>query len=666
MVYFENLSFLSLVIGLVKTRNLFKSFMRNDVDIFYIDATLFSQFAVIPLFRFCGARIRQLHFRLLDIVDETGELVRLRITRSDLLEIQNKILESEAYKAIYHDSWQQERLKEFISKSIIDGHIRNVDSVSRFLLLTEVVAWHMRSSGISESVFMVRNRPWFGIYEDYAAKYKINLLSIKYGQGYIIKKSYFYETLLKFPLLYRIFRNIKHGYVFDSWNKEINPIPKVYIEGRGDVNLENNGDHSDFFWQLNSDFPKINILYKHHSRFEKEYLEGHGVHTAPEGCELNSIYQSVCKSVYKKPQLTRDFRFRDEINTIEPILNSYDYERYNWGSFFHVHKVKVYFTWFKYDSSHMVVADAIKENGGISAVWQMALDGYENAECKIGADIVFTHSDFSNQIEERLGSKVKYNIITGYPKDYVGSLVKKRALSLRETLQTNGAEKIIFAIDENSGADERWHTGHGLQRENYSFVLEKVLDTPWLGVVFKPKNAQTLRARLGGVAELLERAEKTGRCFIYEDSGRHTTSAPPILAGLSADVCIHGHLSSGTAALECVLEGLPTLLIDREGCPNSKLYELPEGKVIFKSWPETIDAIMEHFQTPGGVPGFGDWSPILDELDPFRDGKAAYRIGTYLHWLIQGFEKGMKREEIMAEAAEKYRKQWGADKVLSA
>lgn len=665
MIYFENLSFLSIVIGLVKARNLFKSFMRNEVDIFYVDATLFSQFAVIPLLRFCGARIRQLHFRMLDIVDERGELVRFRITRSDLFEIQNKILKSEAYKAIYHDSWQQERLKEFISKSIIDDdHIRNVNSVSRILLLIEIVAWHMRSSGISESVFMVRNRAWFGTYKDYAAKHKINLLSIKYGQGNIFKKSYFYDTLLKYPLLYRMFRNIRYGYVFGIGNKKINPIPKVYIEGRGDVNLENNGDHSDFFWQLNSGFPKTNILYKHYSRLEKDYLEDHGVNTAVEGCELNSMYQSIFKSAYKKPQLTRGFRFRDEINTIETILNSYDYRRYNWGSFFHLHKVKVYFTWFKYDSSHMVVADAIKENGGISAVWQMAFDGYENAECKIGADIAFIHSDFSNHIEEKLGSKVKYNIITGYPKDYVGSLVKKRALSLRENLQTNGAEKIIFAIDENSLPDERWHTGHGLQRENYSFVLEKVLNTPWLGVIFKPKNAQNLRARLGGVAELLARAEKTGRCFIYEDSGRHTTSAPPILAGLSADVCIHGHLSSGTAALECALEGLPTLLIDREGCPKSKLYELPEGKVIFKDWPETIDACMEHFQTPGGVPGFGDWSPILDELDPFRDGKAAYRMGTYLHWLIQGFEKGMEREEIMYEAAEKYRKQWGSDKVL--
>ena len=156
-----------------------------------------------------------------------------------------------------------------------------------------------------------------------------------------------------------------------------------------------------------------------------------------------------------------------------------------------------------------------------------------------------------------------------------------------------------------------------------------------------------------------------GRCYIYEASGRHTASAPPILAGLSADVCIHSHLSSGTASLECALEGIPTLLIDREGCPDSKLYELPEGKVVFKNWPETIDALMEHFQTPQGIPGFGDWSGIIDQLDPFRDGKAASRIGTYLHWLIQGYEQGLVRDTIMADAAERYRKRWGDRFVLS-
>ncbi len=39
-------------------------------------------------------------------------------------------------------------------------------------------------------------------------------------------------------------------------------------------------------------------------------------------------------------------------------------------------------------------------------------------------------------------------------------------------------------------------------------------------------------------------------------------------------------------------------------------------------------------------------------------------MGTYLHWLIQGYEKGQDREVILADAAEKYCKRWGRDKVV--
>ena len=54
---------------------------------------------------------------------------------------------------------------------------------------------------------------------------------------------------------------------------------------------------------------------------------------------------------------------------------------------------------------------------------------------------------------------------------------------------------------------------------------------------------------------------------------------------------------------------------------------------------------------------------MLDELDPFRDGRAAERMGTYLQWLIEGFRDGRDREAIMADAAERYCTTWGSDKV---
>ena len=76
-------------------------------------------------------------------------------------------------------------------------------------------------------------------------------------------------------------------------------------------------------------------------------------------------------------------------------------------------------------------------------------------------------------------------------------------------------------------------------------------------------------------------------------------------------------------------------------------------------------ACEDYFDYAGKINGFGDWSPILDELDPFRDGRAAERVGTYLKWLLDGFKEGLTRESVLSDAAEKYASKWGYDKIAS-
>lgn len=56
---------------------------------------------------------------------------------------------------------------------------------------------------------------------------------------------------------------------------------------------------------------------------------------------------------------------------------------------------------------------------------------------------------------------------------------------------------------------------------------------------------------------------------------------------------------------------------------------------------------------------------MLDELDPFRDGQAAQRMGNYLEWVSEGLKAKLPRETVLANAAERYAKIWGQDKVLA-
>jgi hypothetical protein len=134
---------------------------------------------------------------------------------------------------------------------------------------------------------------------------------------------------------------------------------------------------------------------------------------------------------------------------------------------------------------------------------------------------------------------------------------------------------------------------------------------------------------------------------------------------LASDVSIAGHIYGGTAGFESALAGVPTLILDQEGWPVSKLYDLGLGKVVFNDWDSLWDTCKDYFNSNCKIDGFGNWSPLLNEWDPFRDGRAAERIGNYLHWMIEDFKQGVPRERILTNAAERYCEKWGYDKITS-
>jgi hypothetical protein len=282
----------------------------------------------------------------------------------------------------------------------------------------------------------------------------------------------------------------------------------------------------------------------------------------------------------------------------------------------------------------------------------------------VAADLFFGFSPAGAEAARRSGSTIPYYVIIGYVGDHRFPLLRETAHRIRQSLSAHGAKRVLAFFDENSLDDPRWHTGHDPQREHYTFLLEQVLKYPWLGLILKPKVPLTLRARLGPVAALLERAQATGRCVLF-DRGTIKGSYPPAAAALAADVAIHGHLWALTAGMEAALSGVPSLLLDGERWSRSPFHRLrlEMGQVVFEDWEGLWRACQEHWGSSRGMPGFGDWSMVLDECDPFRDGLAAQRMGTYLQWLLEGFKAGLSRETVMADAAQRYRSRWGGDKV---
>ena len=335
---------------------------------------------------------------------------------------------------------------------------------------------------------------------------------------------------------------------------------------------------------------------------------------------------------------------------------------YYWLHLFRDYNVRVHINWYRHDASHLAISSAIKQLGGISTIYQRSLEDLPLVLLSTASDIVFRFSNDSNN-EKEIGSIIPYHVAVGYIGDYRFKLLKKPSKSLRDKMVKHGAKYIISYFDENSSDDPRWIPGgHKMVRSNYEFLLEKVLSNSWLGLILKPKKPSDLRSRLGSTVEMLDIALKTGRCVIFE-GGTLKNPHPPAIAALASDIAISRYTYGGTAGFESALSGTPTLSLNQEGWPYSKLHELGEDRVVFNNWNDLWYACKNYFDHNCKINGFGDWSPILNELDPFRDGKAAERIGTYLNWLLNGFKEERSRESILADAAQRYTETWGVDKI---
>ena len=305
--------------------------------------------------------------------------------------------------------------------------------------------------------------------------------------------------------------------------------------------------------------------------------------------------------------------------------------------------------------------DAINDIGGVSALYQVAFNGNPIFSSQSRSDIFFVFSKFSVVNEINTFSKSKYYIISGLTYNYAAKNLREKARLIKNKIKSNGAKKIISVFDEYGTSDDRWQTGMTLQEENYSYIINEILSNKSLGVIFKPKVPHDLK-KLGNTYDLLKEAINTGRCKILDDTNKYNSSNPATLAGLASDISIHGHLLQALQQLNNALD-IPVILIDREGCPYSKLYDLPKEKVIFSSWKDALVAVRE-FDSKDKKTLIGNWSSIIEELDPFRDGLAASRIGNYLKWILDGFEKKEEKDLILERAAENYTKLWGKDKII--
>ncbi len=615
-----------------------------------------------------SAEVSRLEFRLHEMKDSSGQSIVLQVSRLEFPLMEQKIFSSVPVQACLIESGLGARFGIYLRKRI-GSFSPTSPTLWRAMVLIRVVAEHAGSAGSSAVIFLSR-MVWLSELAVYSAEHGVELEAVKNRPR---------EWAVRFTLLMKGIRGAAvrfyHGVIPGPVSVPPSPstsMARLGVDYHGNLNLTRAEHHSDLFFLRSASIPgsDLVVLFSHsHDPLDaakREDLRQSGIEAiALDRCATQVKDITILSGRGYEP----DFRWirksglcrSAEWNWLIRQEAYYDMERRWWSSVFGRSGIKIFLTWFKYAATHCVLSAALEESDGVLAIYQRSHEEVSSPFTAVSSDILFAFSPANAEKERRSGSRIRYHIATGYYGDHRFPLLRSAALEISRKIRRAGAARILAYFDENTLEDDRWYPGHDSARVHYAFLLEQVLSNSWLGLVLKPKIPKSLRRRLGPVAELLRRAEETGRCMVIGE-GSHHSLTPPALAALAADVAIHGHLYAATAGVESALAGVPTVLLDGEGCRDSDLYRLGPGRVVFQSWEDLWRICQEHFQK-GPVAGFGDWSLLLPDLDPFRDGRAAERIGIYVKWLLDGYRSGRRRDEVLADAAMRYGKKWGYDKI---
>jgi hypothetical protein len=270
-------------------------------------------------------------------------------------------------------------------------------------------------------------------------------------------------------------------------------------------------------------------------------------------------------------------------------------------------------------------------------------------------DIFFTWTPRAGQYLSPNVNQMITSVSTGYPNDIVFRPKRAEAAELKDLLRSRGIDYTIALLDNVHGGNAA-HSTANMERFYLAF-LDWLLEDPNLGIVIKSKKPSVLQ-RLPRALPILERAEATGRCIrLGNEFGRL-----PVDASFASDISVGMGISS--AVIEAAIAGCRAIHCDLTHLRSHEFYEWGYERILFDDLDRLLAVMKVHKSNPAANPEFGDWTPFLDRLDPFRDGRAGERMGNYLRWCLTGFDEGMDRNKVILRANEKYRDQWGSDKTL--
>jgi len=327
-----------------------------------------------------------------------------------------------------------------------------------------------------------------------------------------------------------------------------------------------------------------------------------------------------------------------------------------WAEFLDDHQVAADFSGGETDQAMKAKHVALDLRGGVQFARQRSLFWLMPLGAEIGLNhghVVFLWGRDGHQIVRAAGNRLIYGVVTGFIYDYTIAEAREKAALLRQRLMERGARFAVALFDVNPATP-------AVTPEDYLAFYHGFLD--WLeqdeslALIAKPKK-EIDESLAPGLRERLESlAARTGRVVTLP------VRTQPAVAALASDFAVGIGLNS--AVTEAVIMGKPGIHWDRGRLVSHRYYQWGRGKVVLNDLDAMLAALEKWRANPRSQPGLGDFSPIIDELDPFRDGEAHARAGSYVRWVVDALAEGRGRDRALEEANQRYAQRWGSDKII--
>ena len=343
--------------------------------------------------------------------------------------------------------------------------------------------------------------------------------------------------------------------------------------------------------------------------------------------------------------------------TIKQLLRELNY----WSSFYDSFNIKIHFIIGEGLPKHIAQSIAFDTHASKKGflVGKQRSEMFWPSASLLGhypADIFFTWTSRSKKYQTPNVNGIQSMVATGYPNDVVFKDKLFEARNLKNALSDQGVTFAVALFDNMHGPQIGYSTA--MMERFYLAFLNLLLEDKTIGLIIKSKKPYVL-SNLPRVLPALEKATATDRCIrMDKEWGR-----------LPIDASAASHMAVGigisTAVIESAIAGYRGIHCDLTQLRSHEFYRWGYEKLVFDDMDRLIASLKRYKENPSKDPSLGDWTPFVNDLDPFRDGRAAQRMGTYLMWAMEGFDESKNSDEAIAHANKRYSRKWGKDKVIN-